>query len=453
MRTFQVKVIAAIVLALCPCIIFGESIVDESFEKGVEAYKRGDYKEAYTHFHQVSEQTKKEAIYYIWLGSTCKKIYDSGPKSENLQFLIEGARAYKVSFERNPADLHSHYNSGRMMVLYAIESARNVVERELFLASLETQPSAEMVDDQVLLKRQRESALDSVKCLLAHGSKGLSEIWNAVLERERNDRLLFNPSQSISDTLEVYITFYVENALNLFKIAYYVDFEGFQADYYTPKIAAACRRGEGSSDPQWFKDWLKVVQFDGGYNMRSAICRLKGRDFEAEEKHEQSIQAFEKAIRYARTDSSAASLYTDLAHIAYKVDLRRAVKYDRMAYDKNPLSQVIRDNYVGHSLNLSLACIDQGRIDEAITYIRAVTLFRSNYQAEAFIRLARAYLKSSIPDAHEKAVKAARDAYRLDPKYKKEYREILIQLNKSDEVLLLDSNSAPDSSRSAPDAR
>ena|GEM_PF-5343002 len=435
MGNFPVKMLAAAALMLWPRLVFGDPVADEPYENGIAAYKRKDYKSAYISFRQASEQTQKEAIYHVWLGSTCKMIYDSDPRPENLHFLLEGADAYKTSFKKN-ADLHHHYNSGRMTVLYAIQSAKNLIEWELSPTPLGAQLSAETGD--TLLNRRTESALDSVKCLLTLGAKGLDEIWDTVLERERRERLFAGPRQAVSDTLELYLTFYAENSVHLLKTAYDVDFEGLQADYFIPKLTAACRRGETSSDPQWFRDLLYAIQFDGGHNMRAAVCRLIGRALDQEEKFEPSVAAFEKAVRYARSDSSVASLYTDLAHIAYKVDLRRAVAYDRMAYSKNPLSQVVRDNYVGHSLNLALACLDQGRIDEAITHIQTVTLFRSNYQAEAFARLARACLKSPAPDAREKAARAAREAYHLDPRYKQEYRDVLVQMGRSEELFLLD---------------
>ena len=435
MGNFPVKILAAAVLALWPRLVFGDPVADEAYENGIAAYKRKDYRNAYTCFRQVSDQIKQEALYHVWLGSTCKMIYDSDPKPENLHLLLEGAAAYKTSFGKN-SDLHNHYNAGRMTVLYAIQGARNLIEWELSPTPLGAQLSAETGD--TLLNRRMESALDSVKCLLTLGAKGLDEVWDTILERERRERLFVGPRQAISDTLELYLTFYAENSVKLLKTAYDVDFEGVQADYFIPKITAACRRGETSSDPQWFRDLLYAIQFDGGHNMRASVCRLIGRALDQEEKFEQSVAAFEKAVRYAQSDSSVASLYTDLAHIAYRVDLRRAVAYDRMAYHKNPLSQVIRDNYVGHSLNLALACLDQGRIDEAITHIQAVTLFRSNYQAEAFARLARACLKSPASDAREKAVKASREAYQLDPRYKQEYRDILVQMGRSEELFLLD---------------
>ena len=277
-------------------------------------------------------------------------------------------------------------------------------------------------------RQQVATAVRSLRQLWGTASSGLDEIWEAILSRERKERLYASASAAepgVSDTLQAYLSVYIENGLNLVETGSEVDFEGMEPDLYIPKIVAACDMGQKSRNPEWFSRIFTAVNFDGGQNMRSAIYRIQGLRQSAEKEINEAIETFQKALSYTRGDTSQASLYLDMAFAAYLVDLSTAVKFSRKAYQKNPSDQRTRNTYGGLSLSLANARLDQKAVVEAIDYAYRVTTFGWDDRGEALMTLATAYLHSDAEDALDKAYVAVQEAYQIDAdRYWKELRRL-----------------------------
>ena len=229
----------------------------------------------------------------------------------------------------------------------------------------------------------------------------------------------------MSDTLQAYLSVYIENSLNMIETAGKVNFEGLEPDFYIPKIAAAASRGILGTNPDWFDQVLSATRFDGGYNMRCAIYRLKGLRHSKEGESEKALSAMQNAMVYARSDTSLASLYLDMAFTAYRDDLVKAVEYAQLAYQHNQHEPRVRDTYGGLSLSLASAQLKEGAYRQAISAIYPATTFGWQDRGEALITLAIAYLNSDLHNVGARAYEAAETAYRISPnRYWKEFHRI-----------------------------
>jgi hypothetical protein len=270
------------------------------------------------------------------------------------------------------------------------------------------------------------ATVDTLHRIWTVAEDGLRDIWSAVLGREQKE-LVYTPNLRIgmSDTLQAYLSVYIENSLNLIETAARVNFEGLEPDFYIPKIAAACSRGILGNNPDWFDQVLSAARFDGGYNMRCAVYRLKGLRHSKEGQTDQAINAMQHAMAYSRSDTSTASLYLDMAFTAYRDDLVTAVDFAQKAYQHNPHEPRVRDTYGGLSLSLASAQLKEGAYRQAISAIYPVTTFGWQDRGEALITLAIAYLNSNLQNVGPRAYQAAETAYRTDPdRYWKEFHRI-----------------------------
>ena len=142
----------------------------------------------------------------------------------------------------------------------------------------------------------------------------------------------------------------------------------------------------------WFRRVLEAVRFDGGYNMRCAIHRVVGLRLSEEKEIDRAIDALLKGITYARSDTSKASLYIDVAFAAYREDLMKAVGFSRLAYIRNPRDPRIRDTYGGLSLSLANAQLRAGEHSKAIATLHPVSGFEWQDRGEGLIALAVAFI-------------------------------------------------------------
>ena len=343
-----------------------------------------------------------------------------------LEVLRKGVHAYRITLDREQ-DPDIRYEQGRLTVKYAMARANYVLEREHAGQPRPLLPLPPELQDTTLARTSFHPAtVDTLHRILSVAEDGLHEIWSAILGREQKE-LVYTAVQHIgmSDTLQAYLSVYIENSLNLIETAAQINFEGIEPDFYIPKIAAACSRGIHGNNPDWFDQVLSAVRFDGGYNMRCAIYRLKGLRHSKEGESDQAIRAMQHAMVYARSDTSLASLYLDMAFTAYRDDLVKAVAFAHQAYRHNTHESRVRDTYGGLSVSLASAQLKEGAYRQAISAIYPVTTFGWQDRGEALITLAIAYLNSDLQNVGTRAYEAAETAYRTDPdRYWKEFHRI-----------------------------
>ena len=407
-----------------------DDLAYQAFQAGQEAYARGDYQDAVLQFEQACKQALIfTGAYYIWLGTACEQAYDvADPMPNRLPILQKGVEAYRIAFDREH-DPDIRYELGRLMVKHALAHATMVLDREVAGQPLPLRSLPGELHDTTRVVRKvgfRASTIDSVNHLWQTAGNGLHEIWEAILGRERKERIYtLLPQSGMSDTLQAYLSVYIENSLNLVESAGRVNFQGLEPDFYIPKISAACDRGLKGANPEWFDQVVSAIHFDGGYNMRCAIYRVKGLRLSKDAYTDRAIDALQNALIYARSDTSKASLYLDMAFTAYRTDLLQAVDYAKRAYDYNSYEPRVRDTYGGLALSLSSTQLKEGAYRKAISAIHPVTTFGWQDRGEALITLAIAYVNSDLKGVSSRAYEAAEKAYRIDPKrYWKEFHRI-----------------------------
>ena len=428
------KLLIALALTILGTNSFAQTKDDDlayqAFEQGRDAFALGHYTEAVTHFEQACIQALIfTGAYYIWLGTACEKAYDTDQTpSEAIRIAVlqKGVHAYRIALDREQ-DPDIRYELGRLTVKYAMARANYVLEREHTGQPHPLLPLPPELQDTTLSQTSFQPAtVDTLHRIWTVAEDGLRDIWSAVLGREQKE-LVYTPNLRIgmSDTLQAYLSVYIENSLNLIETAARVNFEGLEPDFYIPKIAAACSRGILGNNPDWFDQVLSAARFDGGYNMRCAVYRLKGLRHSKEGQTDQAINAMQHAMAYSRSDTSTASLYLDMAFTAYRDDLVTAVDFAQKAYQHNPHEPRVRDTYGGLSLSLASAQLKEGAYRQAISAIYPVTTFGWQDRGEALITLAIAYLNSNLQNVGPRAYQAAETAYRTDPdRYWKEFHRI-----------------------------
>ena len=419
-------------LLALPTLSFAQKKDDDlayrAFEEGRNAYALAHYPEAITHFEQACRQALIfTSAYYIWLGTACERAYDTGTDEPNrLGFLKKSVEAYSIALDREQ-DPDIRYEQGRLTVKYAMARANAVLNREhAGQPKPLLPPPVELQDSTFTPTSFHPATVDTLHHIWGIAEDGLRGIWSAILGREQKE-LVYITRQHIgmSDTLQAYLSVYIENSLNMIETAGKVNFEGLEPDFYIPKIAGASSRGQIGTNPDWFEQVLSAVRFDGGYNMRCAIYRLKGLRHSKEGESEQAISAMQNAMVYARSDTSLASLYLDMAFTAYRDDLVKAVAFAQQAYQHNQHEPRVRDTYGGLSLSLASTQLKEGAYRQAISAIYPVTTFGWQDRGEALITLAIAYLNSDLQNVGNRAYEAAETAYRISPnRYWKEFHRI-----------------------------
>ena len=405
-----------------------DDLAYRAFEQGRAAYAVGQYTQAVAHFERACNHALIfTSAYYIWLGTACEHAYDTGQDAPNrLDLLRKGADAYRKALDREQ-DPDVRYEQGRLTVKYAMARANFALERENNRQPLSLHlPPAELQDSIWIPTRFQPATIDTLHRIWHLAEGGLREIWTAILGREQKEIVYAAPQRSsMSDTLQAYLSVYIENSLNLIETAGQVNFEGVEPDFYIPKIAAASSRGVLGNNPDWFNQVLAAVRFDGGYNMRCAIYRLKGLRHSKEEEADRAIRAMQHALIYARSDTSRAALYLDMAFTAYRDDLPKAVEYAKHAYGYNQYEPRVCDTYGGLSLSLASVKLKEGAYREAISTIYPVTTFGWQDRGEALITLAIAYFNSDLQNVGARAYQAAEMAYRIAPeRYWEEFHRI-----------------------------
>lgn len=405
-----------------------DNLAYQSFEQGRNAYESGRYLEAVAHFERACNHALIfTSAYYIWLGTACERAYDTGQDVPNrLDLLRKGADAYRTALDREQ-DPDIRYEQGRLTIKYAMARANFALSREYNRQPLFPHlPPPELRDSTWIPTRFQPATIDTLHRVWRLAEGGLREIWTAILGREQKEMVYAAPQRvSMSDTLQAYLSVYIENSLKLIETAGEANFEGIEPDFYIPKIAAASSRGVLGSNPDWFNQVLAAVRFDGGYNMRCAIYRLKGLRHSKEEDADRAIHAMQRALVYSRSDTSRAALYLDMAFTAYRDDLPKAVEYAQQAYAYNQYEPRVCDTYGGLSLSLASVKLKEGAYREAITAIYPVTTFGWQDRGEALITLAIAYFNSDLENIGERAYQAAEMAYRIAPeRYWKEFHRI-----------------------------
>ncbi len=405
-----------------------DALAYQSFEQGRSAYESGRYLEAVAHFERACNQALIfTSAYYIWLGTASERAYDTVQDAPNqLDLLRKGADAYRTALDREQ-DPDIRYESGRLTLKYAMAQANFALDRER-----NRQPPAlhlpppELRDSTWIATRFQPATIDTLHRIWRLAEGGLREIWTAILVREQKEIVYSAPQRSsMSDTLQAYLSVYIENSLNLIETAGEANFEGIEPDFYIPKIASASSRGVLGNNPDWFNQVLAAVRFDGGYNMRCAIYRLKGLRHSKEEEADRAIHAMQRALVYARSDTSRAALYLDMAFTAYRDDLPQAVEYAKHAYAYNQYEPRVCDTYGGLSLSLASVKLEDGAYREAISTIYPVTTFGWQDRGEALITLAIAYFNSDLQNVGTRAYQAAEMAYRIAPeRYWKDFHRI-----------------------------
>ncbi|MCY3871426.1 MAG: hypothetical protein OXG87_17900 [Gemmatimonadetes bacterium] len=426
------KIFLIFAFLILPALSFAQEKDDnlayQSFEQGRNAYALGRYIEAVAHFERACNQALIfTSAYYIWLGTAGERAYDTGQDAPNrLDLLRKSADAYRTALEREQ-DPDVRYELGRLTVKYAMARANFVLERENNRQPLPLDlPPPVLRDSTWIPARFQPATIDSLHRIWHLAEGGLRDIWMAILGRTQKEIVYAAPQRStMSDTLQAYLSVYIENSLNLIETAGQANFEGIEPDFYIPKIAAASSRGVLGDNPDWFNQVLAAARFDGGYNMRCAIYRLKGLRHSKEEKADHAIHAMQRALIYARSDTSRAALYLDMAFTAYRDDLPRAVEYAKYAYAHNQYEPRVCDTYGGLSLSLASVKLKEGAYREAISTIYPVTSFGWQDRGEALITLAIAYFNSDLQNVGARAYQAAEMAYRIAPeRYWKEFHRI-----------------------------
>ena len=414
--------------SLAPAQEKDDALAYQAFEQGRSAYESGRYLEAVAHFERACNQALIfTSAYYIWLGTACERAYDTGQDAPNrLDLLRKGADAYRTALDREQ-DPDVRYEHGRLAVKYAMARANFVLERENNRQPLPLDlPPPALRDSTWISTRFQPATIDSLHRIWHLAEGGLRDIWMAILGRTQKEIVYAAPQRSsMSDTLQAYLSVYIENSLNLIETAGQANFEGMEPDFYIPKVAAASSRGVLGNNPDWFNQVLAAVRFDGGYNMRCAIYRLKGLRHSKEEKANHAIHAMQRALIYARSDTTRAALYLDMAFTAYRDDLPRAVEYAKYAYAHNQYEPRVCDTYGGLSLSLASVKLKEGAYREAISTIYPVTSFGWQDRGEALITLAIAYFNSDLQNVGGRAYQAAEMAYRIAPeRYWEEFHRI-----------------------------
>lgn len=415
-----------------------EDVAYQAFQQGLDAYQRADYLNAVRHFEQACRHAFIfSSAYYVWLGSACEQAYDTAlasAKAERLALLDKGIDAYRIAFDRK-RDPDIHYDYGRMKAKYALECARMVLAREIAghprsLKSLpaEVQDTSLALPPEMRFHRYQSATVDSLARLWHMAADGLNEVWEGILARERKERIFTlpgAPEPTQSDTLQAYLSMYIEHCMKLVEASSRVNFVGIEPDFYIPRIAAACRRGQRGDNPEWFNRVLEAVRFDGGYNMRCAIHRVIGLRLSKERQVDAAIDDLIRGMTYARSDTSKGSLYIDIAFTAYQENLVDAVGYARLGYMRNPQDRRIRDTYGGLSLSLANVQLREGNHRKAVATLHPVTEFDWQDRGEALMTLAIAYVNSDLEGVLDKAYQAAEEAYQIDPgRYWKEFRRV-----------------------------
>lgn len=426
------KIALSLVFLILPALVLAQEKDDalayQAFEQGRSAYALGRYIEAVAHFERACNHALIfTSAYYIWLGTACERAYDTGQDAPNrLDLLRKGANAYRTALDREQ-DPDIRYEQGRLTVKYAMSRASFALAREHNRQPLSLHlPPPELRDSTRIPTRFQPATIDTLHRIWHLAEGGLREIWTAILGREQKEIVYAAPQRSsMSDTLQAYLSVYIENSLNLIETAGQVNFEGIEPDFYIPKIAAASSRGVLGNNPDWFNQVFAAVRFDGGYNMRCAIYRLKGLRHSKEEETPSAIHAMQRALAYARSDTSLAALYLDMAFTAYRDDLPKAVEYAKHAYAHNQYEPRVCDTYGGLSLSLASVKLKEGAYPEAVSTIYPVTTFGWQDRGEALITLAIAYFNSDLQNVGAKAYQAAEMAYRIAPeRYWKEFHRI-----------------------------
>lgn len=393
-----------------------DDLAYRAFEEGRAAFSVADYAKAVTQFERACDHALIfTSAYYIWLGTACERAYDADPNAR-IDLLRKGADAYRIARDREQ-DPDVIYEQGRLTVKYAMARANAALDREYARQPMPLNLlPAELRDTTRLDTRFHPAMIDTLHRIWRVAEDGLREIWTAILVREQKELVYTSPQRAgMSDTLQAYLSVYIENSLNLIETAAQVNFEGIEPDFYIPKIAAASSRGALGNNPDWFAQVLAAARFDGGYNMRCAILRLKGLRHGKEEDTEQAIRAMQRALFYARSDTSRAALYLDMAFTAYRDDLAQAVAFAQKAYRHNRYEARVCDTYGGLSLSLASVKLKEGAYRQAIAAIYPVTTFGWQDRAEALITLAHAYLNSDLQGVGMRAYQAAEHAYRIAP--------------------------------------
>ena len=403
-----------------------DDLAYRAFEEGRAAYSVADYTQAVAHFERACAQALIfTSAYYIWLGTACERAYDADPNAP-IDLLRKGADAYRIARDREQ-DPDVIYEQGRLSVKYAMARANFALAREHTRqpSPLRSPPLA-LRDTTQIDTRFHPAMIDTLHRIWGVAEGGLREIWTAILVREQKELVYTSPQRAgMSDTLQAYLSVYIENSLNLVETAAQVNFEGIEPDFYIPKIAAASARGALGDNPDWFEQVLAAARFDGGYNMRCAILRLKGLRHSEEEETDPAIRAMQRALIYARSDTSRAALYLDMAFTAYRDDLAQAVAFAQQAYRHNRYEPRVCDTYGGLSLSLASVKLKEGAYREVISAIYPVTTFGWQDRGEALITLAHAYLNSDLQDVGMRAYLAAEHAYRIAPdQYWREFHRI-----------------------------
>ena len=403
-----------------------DDLAYRAFEEGRAAFSVADYAKAIAHFERACDRALIfTSAYYIWLGTACERAYDADANA-SVDLLKKGADAYRIARDRE-RDPDVIYEQGRLAVKYAMARANAALDRERGRQPMPLNPPPKAWRDTAQIDtRFHPATIDTLHRIWRVAEDGLREIWTAILMREQKELVYTSPQRAVmSDTLQAYLSVYIENSLNLIETAAQVNFEGLEPDFYIPKIAAASSRGALGDNPDWFAQVLAAARFDGGYNMRCAILRLKGLRHGKEEDAERAIRAMQRALFYARSDTSRASLYLDMAFTAYRNDLAQAVAFAQKAYRHNRYEPRVCDTYGGLSLSLASVKLEEGAYRQAISALYPVTTFGWQDRGEALITLARAYLNSDLQDVGMRAYKAAENAYRIAPdRYWREFHRI-----------------------------
>jgi len=409
-----------------------------AFQLGRQAYEQGNYLSAISQFERACDLALIfSSAYYVWLGTACEQAYDTAPDVERprrLPLLARAVRAYERALDRK-RDPDLQYDRGRLRTKWALACAERVLEKEvtgppsaLRSVPAQAQDTSLALSTALWAQRYEAAAVDTLVRLWGTTSRGLREMWRGILARERKERIYAFPEggrTAASDTLHAYLSVYIEHAMKLAELASRVDFVGLEPDYYPPKIAAACRRGLSGPNAEWFARVMEAIRFDGGSNMRTAIHRVIGLRLSQDRKGQGAVEAMLKGIYYARSDTSKASLYIDMAFTAYRTNLSEAVSYARLAYLHNPHDERVRDTYGGLSLSLANAELGEGDQRRAIATLHPVTSFDWQDRGEALITLAIAYVDSDLPGVLDAAYQAAQEAYVIDPgRYWQEFRRI-----------------------------